>query len=849
MRIRKLILQGFRAFGDRREMVFDSDLCFILGQNSHGKTSLAEALEFLFCGTTSRRELVATSKQEYCNALRNVHLDPTEEVYVQAEIAFVHEGVEQMLNVKRVLDADYPAGNAACQSTLLKEVGGAWQPFTFPEIGLPGFDSPESTPIIFQHTLRYVSHAGAGERRAYFRRLLSVDDIYTVRDLIRNAKDAIRSNCADQDRQDLFSRAEKLVQEPDFSSLSHLLEGSPPSASRMCAAMVDLMGGLLLGTSCQADAATQRPDIPAVFRNAIAERRARTFDTRVLDLPQLGPGWIGEQQWDVRVRPALDTLVAAQQKYDAENDTIDQQLAELRPFLAAGVDLNVFRQTFQGAKTCPFCLTEDAVTHERIVEIRKALTKPQRIQGVRNDLVQKLNTLEQLVTSVGTAARDQVGARLAAVSADSLSAFIPREARPRFDEWKGKLERLKRSRRRLLSVLRPAVRGLRSLSQSAHDGKAVGLDAFSKYKGVIQKHARAFAAARETYDNATPEIRDAINQEIDRLDKRAQWSELLSLYDASAEMHEALIEREARRQFKAQLEEAFRQVSDAVGRVLVEDKYPALSTLVSDWWHLLRPTEPVNFKEIRPQGTGQRHIDIKATITGLAGNADIERDAAAVFSDSQLNSLGLATFLARSQDDSMEFIAFDDPIQSMDEEHRVFFEQEVVRKLGETLGFQVIVLTHEQSFWDNMCLRYRHLSPSIYRVTMGLPADGGAEIQRSAGRFKDLVRQGKAMLDHGDPAVRSMAGPQHRMILERFAKEVLAANNVALPSDYKSWQAVLERLLPQVEPYLKKEHQSLVASLAKKLNPPSHDDLDYTPNEREMRWIAGEIGTLAKEYL
>jgi DNA repair exonuclease SbcCD ATPase subunit len=57
LKIRRLEIQGFRAFGQTAQLLeFHSPIICISGRNSQGKTSLAEAFEFLFTGQIVRRD-------------------------------------------------------------------------------------------------------------------------------------------------------------------------------------------------------------------------------------------------------------------------------------------------------------------------------------------------------------------------------------------------------------------------------------------------------------------------------------------------------------------------------------------------------------------------------------------------------------------------------------------------------------------------------------------------------------------------------------------------------------------------------------------------------------------------
>ncbi len=113
-KLQQLEICGFRAFGTPQTFSFESDLAVIWGFNSQGKTSVAEAVEFLLTGATIRRDMLGGAKAEHEGSLRNVHRSVGDPVWVRAtildEAGNAHEAV-------RTLVTDYTA-EADCQSTL-----------------------------------------------------------------------------------------------------------------------------------------------------------------------------------------------------------------------------------------------------------------------------------------------------------------------------------------------------------------------------------------------------------------------------------------------------------------------------------------------------------------------------------------------------------------------------------------------------------------------------------------------------------------------------------------------------------------------------------------------------------
>lgn len=848
MKLRKLVIQGFRAFNTRQEMVFDTDLCLVYGQNSHGKTSLAEALEFLFCGTTSRRELVASSKQEYSKALRNVHLDDEQEVYVEAEIQI---NGDQTIHIRRILEADYPAANAPCQSKLTKYVSGRWEAFTFSEIGLPDFESPESTPIIFQHTLRYVSHAPPSDRRSYFRRLLNVDDLYTLRDIVRNANSAHSLSCSDPKLQDLLDRISALVDVDDFDGLRGLSEGLPSDSLALGKNITAVMRGLLEADGIEVPEGVHPVAIADIFRSEIKDRRARRFNSQILNLPQLGHSWVAGRQWDTRVKPLLKGLATAQKQYESDNDVIDQQIEALKEFYSAGVGLDEFQQPFTEAKQCPFCLTDDIVTQQRITSIRETLEKPEKIQNVRNQLARELGGVEQLLVGIKSEAESQVNTELGTLRIDDVKTYMPDQMELSFADWHKKLLHLRRTRSRLLRVLELAINGLQEMKQQARNGTPVSLGKISKYKVAILREIQAFLTARNAYIGKAPEICDVINKAIDQLDKREQWSALLDISKECGDLYTALIEHSARQALKTELDNSYRKISDAVGQVLVEDKYPALSKLISEWWMLLRPDEPVNFKEVKPQGTGQRLIDIKASIDGTAGGADIERDAVAVFSDSQLNCLGLSMFLARCELDNFGLIIFDDPIQSLDKDHEYLFISEVVEKLL-GLGIQVMVFTHSRSFWSDLQARHAARLPKGFKVVQETTPTISTNIHAMDSEIADLLKRIDSIVRNPDADVALSAANQIRSAAELFCKLMICKNessddNPLAPSVFDG--KMLPELLRKAEPHLIQDpsHAGKIRHIESCTCRGSHHDYGTDPRV-SLRSMLGDVRSLSREY-
>jgi hypothetical protein len=166
-RISKLEIQGFRSFGrNAQTLEFPSPLAAVWGPNSQGKTSLAEAVEFLLTGQIVRRVLMASSSQdEFADALRNAHLPAGTPCFVQAAVIDADGSPH---TIKRTLKTDY-GKKQDCETIL--EIDGTVVPESgIAALGIVLSQPPLRAPVLAQHTLGYLFSARPQDRAGYFNR-------------------------------------------------------------------------------------------------------------------------------------------------------------------------------------------------------------------------------------------------------------------------------------------------------------------------------------------------------------------------------------------------------------------------------------------------------------------------------------------------------------------------------------------------------------------------------------------------------------------------------------------------------------------------------------------------------
>ena len=117
--VRPHFFRGFKALPDPIDLA--GTLIVIEGKNSSGKTSLAEALEFLFRGSLSRREEHGEGNpEELENCIENQLRPSGESTFVEATfVRFAGTPDEREMTLRRLLTKDYgTTSTSSCESQL-----------------------------------------------------------------------------------------------------------------------------------------------------------------------------------------------------------------------------------------------------------------------------------------------------------------------------------------------------------------------------------------------------------------------------------------------------------------------------------------------------------------------------------------------------------------------------------------------------------------------------------------------------------------------------------------------------------------------------------------------------------
>ncbi|WP_273491747.1 AAA family ATPase [Gordonia otitidis] len=668
-------VRGFRAFGTvSAHFELDAPLTVAHAGNSQGKTSLAEAVEFLLSGRSSRRELLGGAKAEYNDSLRNAHLpDGDDEVFVEAVVRTADGSLHR---VRRNLTGDFGRGTE-CESRLVVDGN---EVSDLSSVGLMLADPPVRAPVLLQHILRHALSTEPKQRVAYFKSLLSLSDL----DLLRARVAEARKQLEQEPVGPWLQRVATLPTE--LSDARNRLQAIVRTSSSDEGAVVDALSTELREAAI---AATGEHYSTLADAKTGLETRAKAKAEALFPTARFVAAPIPSAELEV---PDMTT-------YREALASIESEVARLLPVFAAVLRVDEFAELTTPVD-CPVCATPEALTPARIDALKAELAQTSNLdQTVATTLAsisragETLTALAEFVRAGMPTAGSMSDTELTTLAAKLQDWGLPptlvidayAAAEALIDSTKA-LVTAGRETREALVALRLAVerREFPPDPEAAFGSLRTALDVVRRKREL---HAEA-AAALET----------AIAPVIEERAEIADHRQLLALLDGVAGLAGDVIRSSERQRALTRLKAAEKALADTSVELL-EARFAEMSDTIKSWWLTIRPDELVDFMGVQTRAGGTRFVNLIAALHAEAGTSPVVRDALGVYSDSQLNALGLSIFLARTELLDSSVVVLDDPIPGSDPDHRLTFVQNTITKLLDA-DVQVILTTYDSRLAD-----------------------------------------------------------------------------------------------------------------------------------------------------
>lgn len=706
MRLKELTAAGFRGFNSARTIEFNDTLTLVSAPNSHGKTSIIEALEFLLYGQTSKVES-ADSKDEYKGSYTNRHYPAGQTAFVQARFSD-GQGEEIVLR-----------GEIHAEGTRRFVNGKPTQLWPFAEQM-----SKSARPFVVQHALKRLLLAVPSQRFQGFAEVLGLRDVDEVQQALVNLCTKPESQVPSEAKKllnDLSLFDARLRTHKEASAIAKAFaEGSGSIAEAY--KMLHARGQKLLERKVpEADLSAALVELrnaaaAKVYSGSVAIKVLATADQQRLSAAR--------ERIDGAVKPSFIQRYARL----AVADVSDRLQKEFQ-FLGLGIELGA-----DAPGNCPFC--EQSITdgiHHHAKERRDALASKVGSAPDIGTLRAQMNvSLGELAESLSVHS-----ALLAGRSSDVIAANAPESAK--------KIRALfgKGNEHSLMLVaaagasIGPSHRALTAAASTVTHAIRFCTEALlSKSEGVAQMEAvvksiSEYLACVDTYihelDEVTPTLAEPsrlLQQAVDAQAGTAELSLLIEVLGNRAGIRRALRIKET----LDGLKDLRKHVDQAVGQTMDDAFSKELTGAVMGWYLRIRTTgDPdVHFSGFAMERTRagdfkNRRVKVSAQSYGVE-----LASAVSSLSESKLNALGLCMSIATAlrAPGPWAFLVLDDPIQSWDDDHEFQFIS-IIRKLAEEEGKQIILMSHRDAWIDQVAEGCRSLNGTRYHIS-GYTRDGPA---------------------------------------------------------------------------------------------------------------------------
>ena len=685
VRLKSIQPNYFRGF--RTQLIpieLDADLIVVEGRNSSGKTALAEAFEWLFTGQLSRRS--SGHARELASCIGNEFRPADAKTWVEAVIMVDSE--ERRL--RRVLTADYADTQAATTTSDLVVDGNTLTPAQAALLLDQLFAGV--APILMQHTLSHFIHGTPDTRRRYFERLLQLDELTGLieKAVVGDARSAEFVPAVGALRHSRWRLLRDAVS-PSSKRACERFErtGSSPNRSGLERVMQDV------------GAAAFRPGavVNASFGDFVTDIRADHIRDRERQFPFLN---------DLRPRPGTAQFLAFTDSLSAVGATLAEamenlsraqetarDLAAAELAIARAVDSlikgGVLGTTTSEWSTCPLCeyIPVPTLSSRRVTSLHACLPLAAAVDNAN--------------TSLSHTAR-RAGSDIRGVRTHLAAVIIPG-----IDEQEQQLE---------LSALDPSVvLGIVALNASVRRQKDLAMKVVGclDTADTLLEDGTCSAALVESLRTASTrlaQLRQYLTEYASQFAEVEKTLGIVALGDPSYALREKWLDVVddldgvlqavgwERAEGKAQkLLKSIREGLISLRSELVEAARRDFSERMTEVWRMLREDTASTFSQLYiPEAKGRGfklEMEVKARISD--GTRDVEVDALKVFSESQINVVGLAAYLTRAKLLGHAVVILDDPVQSMDEDHYLSLAGPLTEALI-AQDFQIVLLTHSDQF-------------------------------------------------------------------------------------------------------------------------------------------------------
>lgn len=762
MKLVKIKPRYFRGFGNSEWVNLDNQFVLLYGLNGNGKTSIAEAVEWLLYGRTTRRDKGETfSQRDYQNTHRNVH--------APAEIVTCVEAIFRLDDeTEKTLRRDLRVGNRGVEDSVTY-IDGSQD--SFESIGI--VDNGLCCPVIAQHSLQDFIYSKPKDRRDKISALLGLEDLVSFKTSMDKARTRFQVASVSDNLRNAQSGVTRIISAMRNSTrLLNVRTRWGNSVFNLVADKQEILEVVKAHLGSE-----DILDFLVANRNLETQREQNV--NRIFDVSPLRP--IGNleahlQRTNLRFADMTASIVKLNNSIATFFAvTASRYSMAQMAFWQAGMSLQVEQDK------CPMC-ESSTLTEDKRKELQKRIDDASEYNTALSNVENDANVVARKVEQIGDEMLLAFPSFLTLQQRESLISLFGDDARRGlasnpcviFLEMHDRVKTESEQAKLELKALSVSIQGLPVKITDANLISTVQNFMLSVQSNADSLLNRLEASARD-YTNGYQIFEghlkarisdDSVVQEIDALLAPINgWQDIFVIAKYNELLNEAL--------------EVVRNIESHI-RTKQDLLFNARGREISYWYDKMNP------------GANVRYCRMEAATDSLtlwAQSFGVDMSAVACLSQCQLNCLGLSVNLMRatSPNTPFSFIMLDDPVQSMDEDHCETLIIEIMKELIETKQLQVIVLSHTKGLIDKMRETYYSRLPLSLMIS---EFNSNGPVVLSAETLSDILNHAKKYAD-GNEANRRLAVKIIRRAVESLIREVCLKNNSQSPSDTATASAML----------------------------------------------------------
>lgn len=747
VRLKGVTISGFRGFKDKQTLDLNRNLILVRGKNGSGKSSLVEAIEWLFFDEISRKKKSACKSEYSGDFLRNLHCDKDQEIYVELIIEI--DGKETRLKKKLVSPEKkeyYVDGNSADD---------------FSSLGISFADVYK--PILSQVEVKHYIETDPKDRWEETNKILGLGVLSELR----------------TDLQELVS--------------SKKTEGQYVSSKKAYDGIESDLGSFDELSSLHSEL-EKRPFSALIFENHLVRTITDTYSLVAKSVGQLVKAIdrelkkLAQKSEDFEVMSGLMvpgiSVIKHPSKLTEEVKQLFSMIKQFKPFRAELYRFLEMGRDLIDETTCPFCL-EKTLTAEKRLQIEARIKENERAEMLLSDINSRIEkgrqSSEEFFTSISmslnTFALERIRERIRR-NADYLNEIN------RIDSVEKQIDELNKAVSTVKTKLTALIDDAKSISErrTKFDERKTELEIAYVEKSL------------SIVENGLSKLLDDLQSLCASLVSKAPS---LSAKE-KAELNKAMLFRKMLDHLKdikyvGIYENNLDTISDLVDGIEKFEKAKSkqlltdLNEKIKKFYMKLNPNEKTQFSEISPTKGKSRRIQIKAISYGK------DMNPVSCFSESHMNCLCLSIYFSQRvlNNPYWDFVILDDPVQSMDEDHA----KNLIRIIDEVhIEKQVIVLSHNAKFCQDFTDLFYGQDYLFYEFSGD--SKEGPKINLKQAPFETYIAIAKKYCN-GNMEERAISGNNLRKTIERFASDVLIHKGKR--SHAKVYELNLDERLDKIE--------------------------------------------------